>query len=625
MQTEQQTPEIRRQEILGHIESRRLPLPDMAQTMLQEGKKQQTDVMRSIAEMRSGFQPKNKADEKILDDFFGLEQETEQAAMDLQSEVDDAISDLKKAEGKEAPQPALVTLSEEEVDQADELVKVEIASAMQGQMNEARLKALLKTENGKWAAESFANEAAMELADLDEFDFAKLDNVAAIASLHEDLMTALKSRLENKIGPKYAERILRDPEYRKTLDQLQKNLSGRYQGEGSPKLLADSRLDTMVAVNEVMGEYALAIIKSHDIRSFGRGLDKNLRYKQDKKGENLPVMRMLNAGFDEDGELIEAKIEFAFEFEAVDEMGDPNGETANLFSVLRHEKIKQPDGSYERETAVNLDLIEIPPSVKGDGLAADIFRKFIPEYDKLGVDEITLHANIFDGGYAWASYGYGWDLNKMDEDKILNIIEGIKPSFVNSLKEAGLSLDDQKTDRVMEKLLQSYDEQKINKPNELKLTSDFVREMIDSDKDLQALFDDYKTDLPEEKTPLDILTVLLQLEEAKRNPLATTPQSLSLIGKDGPAMYRGEYRFYASREDFERAIAEGREQPELPPNLDKASEKDRAKARQQFINRSRIHAGKIGLLGSSWYGAVNLKGENRNLLDQKINRSSVNP
>ena len=45
----------------------------------------------------------------------------------------------------------------------------------------------------------------------------------------------------------------------------------------------------------------------------------------------------------------------------------------------------------------------------GGGLAKDVMRASMDEYKKLGIDKVTVHANIDVGGYAWAKFGFRSD------------------------------------------------------------------------------------------------------------------------------------------------------------------------------------------------------------------------
>jgi len=48
----------------------------------------------------------------------------------------------------------------------------------------------------------------------------------------------------------------------------------------------------------------------------------------------------------------------------------------------------------------------------GGGLAKDLLRASFDEYERMGVDKVTVHANIDVGGYAWAKFGF-----KVDSDE----------------------------------------------------------------------------------------------------------------------------------------------------------------------------------------------------------------
>ena len=58
--------------------------------------------------------------------------------------------------------------------------------------------------------------------------------------------------------------------------------------------------------------------------------------------------------------------------------------------------------------------LDLPNQLKSKNLAAKITEQSLRAYDEAGIDDIGLHA-VEVGGYAWASYGYGWDTEKMVE------------------------------------------------------------------------------------------------------------------------------------------------------------------------------------------------------------------
>lgn len=55
---------------------------------------------------------------------------------------------------------------------------------------------------------------------------------------------------------------------------------------------------------------------------------------------------------------------------------------------------------------VHHDLFEIDEIYQGKGISKEIFKILYAQYKKIGVDQISLFANIDIGGYTWARYGF---------------------------------------------------------------------------------------------------------------------------------------------------------------------------------------------------------------------------
>jgi hypothetical protein len=86
---------------------------------------------------------------------------------------------------------------------------------------------------------------------------------------------------------------------------------------------------------------------------------------------------------------------------------------------------------------------------------------------------------------------------------------------------------------------------------------------------------------------------------------AVTPQCLASSGQHLPKLIKGAMGDWRTEKGMQDAIAQGRDTP--------------------HDNQSQpMHAGKIGMLGTDWYGRLELKpdgrqhGENRKILEEKI-------
>lgn len=66
---------------------------------------------------------------------------------------------------------------------------------------------------------------------------------------------------------------------------------------------------------------------------------------------------------------------------------------------------RHKDGTLE----VHHDLLELPRGVQGQGVGKELLRQELEDYQRIGVDQVSLLANIDVGGYAWAKYGFTLD------------------------------------------------------------------------------------------------------------------------------------------------------------------------------------------------------------------------
>lgn len=85
---------------------------------------------------------------------------------------------------------------------------------------------------------------------------------------------------------------------------------------------------------------------------------------------------------------------FEFEWRGWSKDGEPIT-LCRSFSIDR-------DGKLE----CHHDLFAIPESMQGKGFSRKVFQMLYKEYQRMGVDYITVFANIDVGGYCWAKYGF---------------------------------------------------------------------------------------------------------------------------------------------------------------------------------------------------------------------------
>lgn len=71
-------------------------------------------------------------------------------------------------------------------------------------------------------------------------------------------------------------------------------------------------------------------------------------------------------------------------------------------------------------------LLELGPSVRGQGFATEFNAALEDWYRESGVERIELHADIDVGGFAWARQGYDWRDGRVP-DKIRSLVESLAP------------------------------------------------------------------------------------------------------------------------------------------------------------------------------------------------------
>ena len=59
-----------------------------------------------------------------------------------------------------------------------------------------------------------------------------------------------------------------------------------------------------------------------------------------------------------------------------------------------------------KQLEVHHDLFELSKQMQGKGISKDIFRSLYKQYKNMGVDYISVFANLDVGGYTWARYGF---------------------------------------------------------------------------------------------------------------------------------------------------------------------------------------------------------------------------
>lgn len=90
--------------------------------------------------------------------------------------------------------------------------------------------------------------------------------------------------------------------------------------------------------------------------------------------------------------------------------------------------------SFSRENdsylVVHNDGLYLKEAARGRGFATAFYKELERYYRRSGVDVITTHAALADGGYSWAQYGFDWDPRHIAES-FTNIRKRIDDLLVN--------------------------------------------------------------------------------------------------------------------------------------------------------------------------------------------------
>lgn len=87
---------------------------------------------------------------------------------------------------------------------------------------------------------------------------------------------------------------------------------------------------------------------------------------------------------------------------------------------------------FNKNTVIH-DSLELDKSDTGSGITKKMFKACIPEYEKMGMKEVQLDANLDVGGYAWAKYGfeamYPLKSNKVFEYNFNSVVRRSETAF----------------------------------------------------------------------------------------------------------------------------------------------------------------------------------------------------
>jgi hypothetical protein len=224
---------------------------------------------------------------------------------------------------------------------------------------------------------------------------------------------------------------------------------------------------------------------------------------------------------------------------------------------------KHKNEKGEAEKSVYHERFALPNSVQEGGVAGKVLKESLSEYDTMGIERIDLHANISVGGYAWASYGFEFNKAQHDEKSIENLAEHFSDKLEIILA-----------------------------------TMDFFEESFDDEKDDWVK----KAKIPALEKP--IMDILQQLKSGR------TPQELAATGIDGPFFCRDksdEWHMFENKAEAKNFSQKLKDTDQEHPDY-----------------KGTLHAGKLVMLGSDWFGSIDLtkkgpsQGKNRVLLEKAL-------
>jgi len=414
--------------------------------------------------------------------------------------------------------------------------------------------------------------------------FGDLEALAEMAATGGEKRDAILKTLKERLGNRAAE-ILDSPEFRRDLAEMRERLCGRLDGENGPLIAKDLTIGQLLAIRETIGSDPERLLRALDVK---KRLETSGSPVKANYSEEGALIRVYDPVIDqESGELTSGvTVNFLLEVEP--------DEAVLVQRVFHREVERGPDGQPRVRKSAEHTIFELPESIKANGLAADITRDSLAEYDAQGVDTIKLHADIDMGGYAWAVYGYGWDKKEMAKRLLEEKEGGEREVESGGVRKKYKDLSVQERRVVVDEQVDS-------------LNAEAVAEVIRKGRaNLEKVLRGAG------QAGADRL--LLEFDELIRNELTVTPATLAEFGRKGPKLFldtRAPETWHTA-ESLTEAVRAG-----------KVSETNAAD-----IRKKAYHAGKIVLRDSNWFGKIDLKqdgpqgGVNRKMLEQYLNKSS---
>lgn len=418
---------------------------------------------------------------------------SEPTAAQFQAKADSAMRELRETFARDRKELEAEGITEPKIED-NEREAEEAYQALQDAIREAE-------QESQGEAEPFDESEhygrVMDIASASPVNFSDLEALRVESIGHSEKARVTKEALVNKIGPRYTEKLL-NPEYTRELERLQTFLENGIDGMQDLMLFDAYNLTTenLIAVHETLGS-------PEDITRIVKALDLKRELPELNYENNQPVIQPAMANFEMESGELDASITLAQWYD----------DGSHIVRGFTHKPQEGEDGKVSAVRSVKHDVFNINPEHHNKGLAKRVLHDSVEWYldqNKQNPDkpiaDIKLEANIDVGGYAWASYGFGWDKDKMTNENIREYIGSAKQraeTIASQVREVGLTEEEE---RGVAEMLAAYD-------------------------------------------------------RALENP-DITPQELALIGKDGPLFRQDASRNWYTERQF--ALEEREASEELP-------------------------------------------------------------
>lgn len=377
--------------------------------------------------------------------------------------------------------------------------------------------------------------------------------------LHDALRTELEARLGNKFGPK----ILDSWEYRlavrETAEILDKTMS-----DSEKPVCSERGLRAIIAVHEIFGDQAKELITAADMRQY---VSEEISFNENNLDDGFLSCDAIN--FDEITGELTASIYLGDNFSLV------NDDILSLHKKFDRRPLPTETGKEQQyERVLTYDSFSIPEHIQSKGCAAKELAASMKPAMEAGIDRLALHANISIGGYAWASYGFGWDTRRTAEIMVNAYIddqkkrkkEGLEPATEGDVAE------------VVPSITSSAD---LSKDQIAELAQRYISTFVYARRNVMSrLLVDAGLMKKGEKPPSEFADVWQELRDMEAHPETATPQRIAGLGHSLSLRISPE---------------------ELKPSLPS-------------------HLGKAAMIWSSWYGTIDLSTDNdhRKILLEKL-------